>query len=158
MQTKKNKILSVYPKKKKKEILVVEFVDGSIYELSKDIVLSESIYVGGTISSIDFKEILEKHAYHQAQSAGLNLLSYRMRSKKELFSKLINKNIDKMAEVKAEVAKIVAKQHQDFRAMLSDEQLIKFDNFKKKGRVGENKDFIKHGMKRGVKTPFSRGV
>ena len=72
--------------------------------------------------------------------------------------KAINKNIDKMAEVKAEVAKIVAKQHQDFRAMLSDEQLIKFDNFKKKGRVGENKDFIKHGMKRGVKTPFSRGV
>jgi len=104
MQTKKNKILSVYPKKKKKEILVVEFVDGSTYELSKDIVLSESIHAGGTISSIDFEQVLEKHAYHQAQSAGLNLLSYRMRSKKELYTKLINKNIDKTI-----IAKVVAK-------------------------------------------------
>ena len=42
--------------------------------------------------------------------------------------------------------------------MLSTISRQEFDNFKKKGRVGENKDFIKHGMKRGVKTPFSRGV
>ena len=104
MLTKKNKILSVYPKKKKKEIFIVEFVDGSIFELSKDIVLSESIYEGGTISSVDFKKVLDKHAYHQAQSAGLNLLSYRMRSKKELTKKLINKNIDKTI-----IAKVVAK-------------------------------------------------
>jgi len=104
MLTKKNKILSVYPKKKKKEIFVVEFVDGSVYELSKDIVLSESIHVGGTISSLDFEKVLEKHAYHQAQSAGLNLLSYRMRSKKELYEKLTNKNIDKTI-----IAKVVAK-------------------------------------------------
>ena len=104
MLTKKNKILSVSPKKKKKEIFVVEFVDGSIYELSKDIVISESIYAGGTISSVDFEQVLEKHAYHQAHSAGLNLLSYRMRSKKELCTKLINKNIDKTI-----IAKVVTK-------------------------------------------------
>ena len=104
MLTKKNKILSVSPKKNKKEILVVEFVDGSIYELSKDIVISESIYAGGSIGNVDFEQVLEKHAYHQGHSAGLNLLSYRMRSKKELFTKLINKNIDKTI-----IAKVVAK-------------------------------------------------
>ena len=92
MLTKKNKILSVSPKKNKKELFVVEFVDGSIYELSKDIIISESIYAGDTISGIDFEQVLEKHAYHQAQSAGLNLLSFRMRSKKELYTKLIIKN------------------------------------------------------------------
>lgn len=104
MQTKKNKILSVTPKKNKKELFAVEFVDGSIYELSKDIVISESIYAGGTISSIDFDQVLEKHAYHQAQSAGLNLLSYRMRSKKELCTKLVNKNVDKTI-----IAKVITK-------------------------------------------------
>ncbi len=104
MKTKKNKILSVTPKKNKKELFVVEFVDGSIYELSKDIVISESIYAGGIISSIDFDQVLEKHAYHQAQSAGLNLLSYRMRSKKELCTKLVNKNVDKTI-----IAKVITK-------------------------------------------------
>ena len=94
MLTKKNKVISVYPKKKKKDVFIVKFIDGSIYELSKGIIISESIYKGSVISDTDFEKILEKHAYHRAQSAGLTLLSYRMRSKKELFNKLIKKNID----------------------------------------------------------------
>ena len=94
MLTKKNKVISVYPKKKKKEVFIVKFIDGSFYELSKDIVISESIYEGSEISDVDFEKILEKHAYHQAKSSGLTLLSYRMRSKKELFNKLIKKNIN----------------------------------------------------------------
>jgi|TARA_B110000495_G_scaffold17069_1_gene12167 regulatory protein len=101
MLTKKNKVLSVCPRK---NLFIVEFVDGSIYELSKDIVISESIYEGIEISNADFEKILDKHKYHQAQSAGLNLLSYRMRSKKELSNKLINKNIDTSI-----VAQVVAK-------------------------------------------------
>lgn len=40
----------------------------------------------------------------------------------------IEKNIDKMAEVKAKMAKILAKQHQAIRSQLTVEQLIKFDN------------------------------
>ena len=104
MLTKKNKILSVSPKKNKKELFVVEFVDGSTYEISKDIVISEPIYAGCTISSVEFEQVLEKHAYHQAHSAGLNLLSYRMRSKKELYTKLINKNGDKTI-----IAKVITK-------------------------------------------------
>jgi Spy/CpxP family protein refolding chaperone len=50
--------------------------------------------------------------------------------------KAIDKNIDKMAEVKAEMAKIMAKQHQAFRSQLTEEQLIKFDSRKNKMRQG----------------------
>lgn len=46
----------------------------------------------------------------------------------------INKNIDKISGVKAEMAKIKAKQHQEFRSQLSEEQLIKFDSMKGKMR------------------------
>lgn len=42
----------------------------------------------------------------------------------------INKNIDKMAKLKAEMQKIMAQQHQEIRAMLSEEQLLKFDAMK----------------------------
>lgn len=50
--------------------------------------------------------------------------------------KAINKNIDKISGVKAEMAKIKAKQHQAFRSQLSEEQLIMFDNRKGKMRQG----------------------
>ena len=42
----------------------------------------------------------------------------------------INKNIDKMWGIKAEMAKIMAKQHQAFRSQLTEEQLIQFDSRK----------------------------
>jgi Spy/CpxP family protein refolding chaperone len=46
----------------------------------------------------------------------------------------INSNIDKMAEIKAEMAKIQAKQHQEFRKLLTEEQLLGFDA--RKGKQG----------------------
>jgi Spy/CpxP family protein refolding chaperone len=59
--------------------------------------------------------------------------------------KAINKNIDKMAELKAEMAKIMAKQHQAFRSQLTEEQLIKFDNRRNRMNAGtRNKD---HGKR-----------
>ncbi len=72
--------------------------------------------------------------------------------------KAINKNIDKMAELKAEMEKIMAKQHQAFRSQLTEEQLIKFDS--RKNRMNSemrNEDFRKrhesgreNNQKRGV--------
>lgn len=42
----------------------------------------------------------------------------------------IYKNIEKMSEVKTEMAKIMARQQQKVRGMLTEEQLLKFDNRK----------------------------
>lgn len=42
----------------------------------------------------------------------------------------IYKSIDKMGEVKAEIAKKVARQNQDIRALLTDVQLQKFDQMR----------------------------
>jgi Spy/CpxP family protein refolding chaperone len=53
--------------------------------------------------------------------------------------KHINQNIDEMTEVKADIAKIKAAQHQEFRKMLTEEQLLKFDMRKNMGRKGQNR-------------------
>ncbi len=42
----------------------------------------------------------------------------------------IYENIEKMAETKTEMAKIRARQHQEVRGLLTEEQLLKFDNHK----------------------------
>lgn len=53
--------------------------------------------------------------------------------------KAINSNIDKMSATKTEMAKIMAAHHQKVRAMLSEEQLLKFDAMKsrKGGKHGK---------------------
>mgnify|MGYP005850561661 CR=1 FL=1 len=51
----------------------------------------------------------------------------------------IYKNIEKMAEVKTEMAKIRATQQQDIRGLMTDEQLLKFDS---------RKQFMKNRMHR----------
>ncbi len=44
----------------------------------------------------------------------------------------IYKNIEKISDVKTEIAKIMAKHNQDIRAMLTEEQLLKYDVLKKR--------------------------
>lgn len=67
----------------------------------------------------------------------------------------INKNIDKMSEIKADIQKIMAKQQQDVRAMLSKEQLLKFDAMKgKKGNRKGKSDGRR--MERGERPEFGR--
>ena len=59
--------------------------------------------------------------------------------------KAINKNIDKMSEVKAEIAKISAKQHQAFRSQLTEEQLIIFDSRQHKMQPAKQQQRAKRG-------------
>ncbi|MCY1721055.1 periplasmic heavy metal sensor [Prolixibacteraceae bacterium Z1-6] len=61
--------------------------------------------------------------------------------------KAINNNIDKMSKVKADLEKVMAKQHQEIRSMLSEEQLIKFDAMRNK-KGNRNGDFGRRGMER----------
>jgi len=51
----------------------------------------------------------------------------------------INKNIEKIGEIRVEMAKIQTKHHLDMRAQLTDEQKLKFDMMK--GKMGHDKGF-----------------
>ena len=72
--------------------------------------------------------------------------------------KAINKNIESISEVKTQMAKIHAKQHQEIRAMLSEEQLLKFDAMKERHTQGKRGDAMNPRMKRGERATFSRGA
>lgn len=62
--------------------------------------------------------------------------------------KAINSNIDKISAVKTKMAKIQAAQHQEFRAMLTEEQLVKFDMMKqKRGEKGPRAHGVKDGKR-----------
>ena len=94
MLKKKNRILSICPKKRSKDIFIVNLDNGTTFEISNSILTSESIKEGKEIDSSTLEDLLSKQEYQNLRNAGLALLSYRMRSKKELYEKLLAKNYD----------------------------------------------------------------
>ena len=94
MLKKENRILSIYPKKRSKDIFIVNLDNGTSLEISNSILISESIKEGKEIDASKLEDILSKQEYQNLKNAGLALLSYRMRSKKELYEKLLAKNYD----------------------------------------------------------------
>ena len=94
MLTKKSKVIkvdSIYPKKRNKELFLLKLSNGSIYEISKDVLISSSLKQGQDIEKSFLDDILEKQEYSNTKNAALSLLNYRMRSQKELYSKLMQK-------------------------------------------------------------------
>ena len=111
MLTKKNKIIkveSIYPKKKNKELFFLKLSNGSIYEISKDVLISSSLRQGQNIEKSFLDDILEKQQHSNIKSAALSLLSYRMRSQKELYSKLMQKGYP-LSAVKSVISKFEKK-------------------------------------------------
>ena len=92
MLKKKNRILSIYPKKRSKDLFFVKFDNGKTLEISNSILTSESIKEGKEIDASNLENLLSKQEYQNLKNAGLALLNYRMRSKKELYEKLLAKN------------------------------------------------------------------
>ena len=90
----KNKVIkveSIYPKKKNKELFFLKLSNGSMYEISKDVLISSSLRQGQNIEKSFLDDVLEKQLHSDIKCAALSLLSYRMRSQKELYSKLMQK-------------------------------------------------------------------
>jgi len=94
MLKKKNRILSIYPKKRSKDLFFVKLDNGATLEISNSILTSESIKEGIEIDASKLENLLSKQEYQNLKNAGVTLLSYRMRSKKELYEKLLAKNYD----------------------------------------------------------------
>ena len=91
MLTRKSRILSIVPKRNKKNIRIITISNGRSFEVSKKIIQSESIFEGLELDESDIEKIFVSENYSRVKEAGMRLLSYRMRSKKELNQKLIKK-------------------------------------------------------------------
>ena len=107
MLTRKSKVLSIVPKRNKKNIYVVTSSSGKTIEISKEILQSESLFEGFELEESDFEKIVISENYYRVKEAGLILLSYRMRSKKELCTRLIKKgfSLDIINDVMVEFEK-----------------------------------------------------
>jgi len=87
-----NKVLSIEPKTiKGKTRYCIKLNDGMVYSLHPDILLNYPISTGYQLNDNNLKEILYTNLKYKIKDSALYLLSYRMRSKKELYDRLIDK-------------------------------------------------------------------
>jgi len=127
MLTRKSRILSIIPKRNKKNIHTVTISNGSSFEVSKEIIQSKPLFEGLELDESDFDKIFVSENYFRVKEAGLMLLSYRMRSKKELLARLIKKgfSIDIINDVLVEFEKNDWINDKNFGLAFSKDQINK---------------------------------
>ena len=100
--SRKYKILSITLKKeKKKKRYIVTLSNNNAFEVSEDVLIDKSLYINKEIYKTDLDKILLRESFSNVREAALVLLNYRMRSKKELYQKLVKKGYknDKVIEI-----------------------------------------------------------
>ena len=91
MVSRKYKILSISLKEKKKNRYVITLSNNNTFEVSEDVLIDKSLYLNKEIYKADLDKILLSESFSDIRESALVFLSYRMRSKKELYQKLVKK-------------------------------------------------------------------
>ena len=122
-----SRILSIIPKRNKRNIYIVTSSSGESIEISKEILQSKFLFEGLELKEDDLKKIVVSENYFRVKEAGLMLLSYRMRSKKELLARLIKKgfSIDIINDVLVEFEKNDWINDKNFGLAFSKDQINK---------------------------------
>ena len=89
--SRKYKILSISLKEKKKNRYVITLSNNNTFEVSEDVLIDKSLYLNKEIYKADLDKILLSESFSGIRESALVFLSYRMRSKKELYQKLVKK-------------------------------------------------------------------
>ncbi len=92
-QRKPGTITSIESQKKDRDRISV-FIDGEFaFGLHAEILISERLNKGRTLSETEIAELLDEDAYFRAREKAYHLLSYRQRSSSELSERLLRKGI-----------------------------------------------------------------
>jgi len=91
---KKNKIISITPQKRRNNRYSVQLDNGEIFGLSRDVYISYKLSVGQNISNEQLISINREEETYRIRNSAFKLLSYRMRSKSELYHRLLQKKYE----------------------------------------------------------------
>jgi regulatory protein len=89
MVLRKYKILSISLKKKNRYVITLS--NNITFEVSEHVLIEKSLYLNKEIYKADLDKILLSESFSDIRESALVFLSYRMRSKKELYQKLVKK-------------------------------------------------------------------
>ncbi len=88
------KILSIKIQKRRKNRRTITLDNGDVFGISEDVYASEKLIVGQEMSPDIVTRVKNAEITKQAYNSALHLLSYRMRSKSEMNTRLAQKGYD----------------------------------------------------------------
>lgn len=91
MSQQTHKITNIQPQKRHKNRFTITLESGDVFGISEDVFISERLSIGKLISKEDLSLIIENETKQKIKSKALTLLSYRQRSRAELYKRLNEK-------------------------------------------------------------------
>ena len=147
-----NEIVSILPQKKNKSRYTIKFKSGKIIGLSETNLISYKISVGQKISSNLLSKIDTDERLQSIKFKALNYLSYRPRSKREVYLSLLKKGFNQ-DEIDKVLEELVAKGYLDDESFAKTyaTYLIKF---KRLGRIAVKNRFFAHNINQEILNPI----
>ena len=87
----KFRVISVSPQKKRKNRYTVQLSNGDVFGISGDVLLSNPIHTGEVLNPKTIERLIGMEDLRKVRESALTLISYRMRSKKEIGFRLRKK-------------------------------------------------------------------
>ena len=152
MKNLENEIVSILPQKKNKSRYTIKFKSGKIIGLSETNLISYKISVGQKISSNLLSKIDNDERLQSIKFKALNYLSYRPRSKREVYLSLLKKGFNQ-DEIDKVLEELVAKGYLDDESFAKTyaRYLIKF---KRLGRIAVVNRFFAHNINQEILNPI----
>tara|TARA_B100000586_G_scaffold140048_1_gene101464 strand:- start:542 stop:1177 length:636 start_codon:yes stop_codon:yes gene_type:complete len=91
MGTTKIRVISVLHQKKRKNRYSIRLSNGEVFGISENVLLSNPVHVGNLLDYHAIERLIELEGLNKVRESALSLISYRMRSKKELALRLHRK-------------------------------------------------------------------
>ena len=91
MGTTKIRVISVLHQKKRKNRYSIRLSNGEVFGISENVLLSNPVHVDDLLDYHAIERLIELEGLNKVRESALSLISYRMRSKKELALRLHRK-------------------------------------------------------------------
>ena len=111
------KITDIKPQKKRKDRFNIYADERFICGLSEDTIIDEAIAIGQEIAQKEIDKLIDKDQSSKAMDKAIRFLGYRVRTEKEVFNKLKEKDFDKRV-IKKTITKLKEMSY------LSDQEFI----------------------------------
>ena len=90
-----HKIISIQPQKRLKNRYSITFESGDVFGISGDVLISSTLSIGTCLSDEELVKLKVNEALQKIKEQILHLLSYRARSRFELFTRLSSRGFEK---------------------------------------------------------------
>ena len=147
-----HKIISIQPQKRSKNRYNIIFESGDVFGISGDVLISSSLSNGKCLSDEELDRVKVDEAHQKIKGQILHLLSYRARSRFELYTRICSRGFEK-DQVSYIIDELESKGYVDDKEF-SKMYALHLVKSKYLGRIAVKHHFLKHQISPEILDPI----